>query len=108
MTLIQSESPIPANFLLINVLHCINSCIWDSQVKIFDSLYSHGNSIENQGSAPVVPKTHWMLCQLTFYFWCLLLSEKHSATILSQHIPFISHKFLKLKSNKRKYHEWND
>ena len=97
MTLVQSESPIPDNFLLINVLHCTNSCIWDSHVKIFGGLCSHGNSIENQDPTPMVPKTHWMLCQVTFQFWCLLLSDKHRATVLSQHIPFISHKFLKLK-----------
>lgn len=102
MTPVQTESPIPANFLVINVLYCTNSCIWYSQVKIFDSLCSHGNSVENQGPAPVVPKTHWMLCQVTFHFWCLLLSDKHRAAVLSQHIPFISNKFLKLKSNKGK------
>lgn len=92
MTLVQSESPIPDNFLLINVLYCTNFCIWDSHMKIFDGLCSHGNSIENQGPAPVV----------TFQFWCLLLSDKHRAMVLRQHIPFISHKFLKLKSNKGK------
>lgn len=90
MALVHSEPPVATNFLLINLSHCTDSCIWDPQVEIFDGLCSHGNSTENQGPDPMVPKTHWMLCQVTFHLQCLLLSDKDKATVLSQHILFIS------------------